>query len=1816
MRKFLCIVLLFLCSYESYAALKTWNKTTGGSWATANNWTPSGVPAMGDSIVIPTAQSDSITNVPTLSFSAIMIYGRCAFMAATTGNTLTVTGTYYLAEGVHHTIGVYDYRLNFTIATGAAGFIYGTVNFDGGATEVREFTVNGSLTFGPNGVITDETPDTETSFVMGPSATLIIANPDGISADGSSGAIQLTGPIIYSTTGNYVFNGPGDQQTGDGLPSPVGSLTVGDGTNNTNLTITNPPVTVTGTITINSGDTLNGALIAGGTVINNGTDNGPIMRTKDLSGTYTNLLLSGDTLYTVNTTATVNGTLTIQGNALLQDPITTFGASAGIHYNVTAARTTGEEWPVTFNGTGGVTVSNTGAITLTADKTVGASMIINSGATLIMDQYDISLGGNWTNNGGTLNGGSNILTFTGTTAVISGSATAFPVLTIGNTGIVSMNNSNTAASLVFEAGGSNASLTHASGTTFSTTGAVTLNQPTTSTRTKAWNINDNTVTCGGLITFAGNNNTVSRITTIVITTGTLNANGGMTFVGSASATKVINMSGGAGKINFKGTLTVPGNSSTLTAGTAGSTFNYCGTSAQTIEFFTAGAYYNLEINNTATAALSGNLTATNVTGDLIVTTGTFSNGTRTVTGNASRTLSVASGATLLLTGGTTFPTGFGTFSLDANSTVEYGGTNNQNITTRTYPHLTLSGGGNKVPQTGTLIITGNLLISSGATMQANTNNVPINLAGNFTNNGTFTTGTGVFTFNGATQTISGSSAVTLHILTISSSVSTTLQTNISIRNTTGAILTVSSGATFDLSTFTCNRAGTTGTRTLTVSGTLKLGSNTGGQTGSNFPTNFSPVTLTGGTVEYNAVNSLTQTVFATSYHNLTLTNGSGTGMANKISTASFDVSSSFLINAKVKFTPAAANIISGTGTMSGMGVAMVTHASGVLTTQYTLGINHTDLYIGYPDLAILPAGTYNNLYIVRTGGGTQTLGGNITVSGNIYTESGTTLHTSASNYSISVGKNWINDGTFTGGTGTVTLNGTTTQQILGTSTTTFNNLTVSNTSAYINPAVNMNVTGTMNLLTGATMNPDVNVQINSGGNNGTLTGNGTLMVTRTAGSDQFKGQYKFTTYTLNNITVNFNSTAAQDISSNTSYGNIIISGSRGSNNFTLGSGITINVSGILDNTATFSTGNVVANSGNTVNYNASGAQSVENLSYANLTTSGSGAKTMAGNSSVSGALNLGSGTTLSTGTYELTVASTMSGPGTITAGTGTVTLAGSGAQQVPAGIFTSNIVNNLKVNNAAGVTLNGTTNLTGTLTPMSGILTTGGFLKLVSDAVGTARIAAGTGAYISGDVIAERYIPAVGRKWRFMSSPVSGRTLADWQQEIFITGTGGSTNGFDVALSNPASVYNYNEALITGDMNTGWTAATNITNPIETGRGYRVFIRGDRSDLGRLTGTEPTQNPVTMNVIGPVHTGNISLPVSYTSSGNAANDGWCLVGNPYPSAIDWNAFHDAGRTGSPDFSGTDYSHIDAVISIYDPTANNYSSYNAFSNIGTGPLSGGVIPSGAAFLLQATALSPSLTMKETYKTGTIVSGLFKTNTPTHFTVTLSRDKGHSDEAIIKYVNEATPAFDHYDIAKLSGSDINISSVAGDSRLLTVNCKPFDGNDDIIPLNIGAATSGSYQLSFANTDALVEALPITLIDKYTQKSVNLRTNDTYAFTIDKSNNATFGSERFIIVIGNVITALNDISNKGAVRNSSTISLYPTITSGPIAVSNAVAGNDLISLAVTDVMGRELTAIENITWNNGKVQLDVSSYTPGVYYITITQGSEHSTLRFIKE
>ena len=636
-----------------------------------------------------------------------------------------------------------------------------------------------------------------------------------------------------------------------------------------------------------------------------------------------------------------------------------------------------------------------------------------------------------------------------------------------------------------------------------------------------------------------------------------------------------------------------------------------------------------------------------------------------------------------------------------------------------------------------------------------------------------------------------------------------------------------------------------------------------------------------------------------------------------------------------------------------------------------------------------------------------------------------------------------------------------------------------------------------------------------------LTGANTYtgLTTVSAGTLQLNKSVGTTIPATNNVTING---GTLKVSSNQTLNNLVLT----SGSLLVDASVTLTINGTL----TLS-GGTITNNGTiaygasaTLIYNTGASQTIaaewpSTNGPANITLQGSNTNiSLTANRTIAGALTLTNGT-LAIGSNTLTLNGTVSGSGfiagsvtsnlTVGATVGTINFA-SGSRTLQNLIIGTGTNAGLTLGTALDIAPTGgiSFNASGTKT----VTTAGNTLTLKSTSAGTAYIGNTNGATITGNITAERFVSNSGRRWRFFASPFSNATFEDLRQEIYITGAGvGNTagtlnsNGFDATLSNQPSVYSYTEPTA-GSLSTGWTALTNSTSSlsnqtITAGKGYRIFIRGDRSDIARLTGTNLTSNAVTVNATGTINSGNIAMPVTYTAVSGQANDGWNLLGNPYPSAYDWNAFRD---------NNVGITNIDSTIYIFDATSGSYKSYN--SNSG-GSLTNGIIPQGASFWVKANATSPALTLTEQFKTTTPPIALFKNNSADELKLVLTRDSATSDIFILAHHVGSTVYKDAYDITKLAG-EINLMSKGIDGIDLTYDARPILPENDTVNVYVSGGNT-TYTLA-------VNSLPISsgkqyfLLDKKLGSISLLVVDFTYNYTTSTTDSSSFGN-RFQLIIG---------------------------------------------------------------------------------------------------
>ncbi|WP_317896887.1 fibronectin type III domain-containing protein [Aurantibacillus circumpalustris] len=539
----------------------------------------------------------------------------------------------------------------------------------------------------------------------------------------------------------------------------------------------------------------------------------------------------------------------------------------------------------------------------------------------------------------------------------------------------------------------------------------------------------------------------------------------------------------------------------------------------------------------------------------------------------------------------------------------------------------------------------------------------------------------------------------------------------------------------------------------------------------------------------------------------------------------------------------------------------------------------------------------------------------------------------------------------------------------------------------------------------------------------------------------------------------------------------ILSGTLNANN------LGISLGGNWSNAGTYTPGT------GTLTFNGSGAQTIfkSGGEIVNaLTFSGSGTKTFLSPVTANSSFSISSGVTVdvNTSNFGLTVKGNFTNNGTFNARNGLLTLNGTSAQSI-GGSSTTDFFD-ITLNNSTGASLSNAENLKGTLTLTSGAFNANGqIFTMISDATNTARIAQITGGDYLGNVTIQRFAPGGTTGWAFLGSPISSAlTLNDWDDNMAIscaTCPDGNAGGF-------LSIYTYNEA-VPGvyDAPASYVPLSTINDPIVAGKGYWVYLG---------TGLNTTSD-ITLDLTGTPRKGAYSIPLNYTNSGSTADDGWNLITNPYPSPISWTALRAAT------------SNIDNAIYVYNADLNSgtggFASFvNGISSpaVGSGGI-GNSIAMGQGFYVHSTGAT-ALNALESNKIAanpTFLKSSSATNSQPLMRLLLKGANAYEDETVLYFEQGANDFFDEgFDSYKMRGQDPNAASIATEfnTEVFQINgIAPVTGNHTT-PLKVLTGVSGNYTITADNIGSFPKGACITLFDKFTSITTDLKSSD-YAFNL---------------------------------------------------------------------------------------------------------------------
>jgi len=399
-----------------------------------------------------------------------------------------------------------------------------------------------------------------------------------------------------------------------------------------------------------------------------------------------------------------------------------------------------------------------------------------------------------------------------------------------------------------------------------------------------------------------------------------------------------------------------------------------------------------------------------------------------------------------------------------------------------------------------------------------------------------------------------------------------------------------------------------------------------------------------------------------------------------------------------------------------------------------------------------------------------------------------------------------------------------------------------------------------------------------------------------------------------------------------------------------------------------------------------------------------------------------------------------------------------------------NTASNTEINTGYNVTVDENVNTTDlTLNPGTKLTLNSGFvlntstINLQSDETNGTATFVDNGTFSANNVFVQQYLTG-GRNW-YLSSPVSTASSSDF--------------------SSAETVYSYNET------NGSWDAENASLIPMK----------------GYISAATTGDGVITLN--GTLNTGNQSILLSRSTT-NTTKPGFNLVGNPYPSYVNWEL---AAKT---DLNNT----------IWYRTQNTNGTYvfDTFNGVGTNNNESGevtkYIPPFQAFWVRVNEGSSNGTLAfensmRSHENGTNRLKAPAQNSTDQQVVRLQVSNGtNKDETIILFNESASDEFDSFDSPKMTNANIRIPEIfttIGTVNLVINGMKKFSENNEL-PLGFTTGESNTFTLKITEVKNLSPDTRIILKDKILNTETDLTDGTAYNFSSGIVNNSTRFSVMF--------------------------------------------------------------------------------------------------------
>ena len=416
-------------------------------------------------------------------------------------------------------------------------------------------------------------------------------------------------------------------------------------------------------------------------------------------------------------------------------------------------------------------------------------------------------------------------------------------------------------------------------------------------------------------------------------------------------------------------------------------------------------------------------------------------------------------------------------------------------------------------------------------------------------------------------------------------------------------------------------------------------------------------------------------------------------------------------------------------------------------------------------------------------------------------------------------------------------------------------------------------------------------------------------------------------------------------------------------------------------------------------------------------------------------------------------------------------------------------------------------------------LSVNGDFTLQSNANATASIIDNGTLSIDGTSEVQRYMecydPDATNEYHFLSIPIADHPVENNLLNYY--------------------VYPYDES------QNNWTYLSSGDQVLK-GKGYSAYYSGDSDHC--------------ISFSGILNTGNHLIPITTSNfSGTSSSDNWNLIGNPFPSPIDWDL--------------VTKDNIESAIYMWNAETCTYASY--VSGLGTNFNDEGIIPAMQGFFVHSTS-SGNLTIPQSARLHNQAQDYLMKNAAANPLLRIQiKTEKYSDECIIRFKEGASESWDgDFDALKFLSEKPEVPQIftlINPEIQASINTLAKQLDHYEIPLLSRVENDGFYKVSISNVSTLIREYDMVLMDNISGEihkivkdscyHLYILSGETEQFILDLKSKTTTVQERKELNIS------IDVSSDGGVE----VGNIPTELIGGTLNAIALDGKEVYSSEINN-------------------------------------------------